>query len=944
MPDAPDRLKAALSDRYAIEREIGQGGMATVYLAQDLKHDRKVALKVLQPELAAVMGSERFLREIETLAGLRHPHILPLYDSGDADGLLYYVMPFVEGESLGDRLARETQLPVDEALTIAREAAGALAYAHERGIIHRDIKPDNIMLEGGHAVVADFGIARAIGEAGGDKLTQTGMAVGTPQYMSPEQAGGQANIDARSDVYALAAVLYEMLAGEAPYTGPTLHVVLAKSLTDPIPSIRRIRPAVPESVDTAITKALERTPADRHPTVAAFAEALEAERVGVRKAGRAGPLRWKPWAAAVAVAVVGAGAVYAIKGIAGWTGGDAAAANRETVSVVLAVAPTEDEDLPLSPAAMRVALERGLVESPYVTPLGLPQVQEALEVMERDPEAPLDDQTALEVAFRTGAGGVVTPRVTRVGSGFLLSASILDPEGVVMASPTANAATEDALLPALDTLSLEIRRALGESEITLEQSRSLTLLLTPSLEALRLYVEAEPLMRTDARGALALLNQAIEIDPDFAVAHAGVAGALIFDNGDFFEPLERAFEMVDRLAPDLQFLIGAFGTQFLERDHASTAEILQAGLDAQLSQESVDPFFTQATIGLLMSAHEELGDRERTRALQDLWFALADSGTVFAAGIWQVQAFQLANAGDATGMEAALERHESEEGPDPHGFATVYAALPSWDRAAEVLREPPPSNWPTDRLRIPALLGTVEAVRGRPAASRAAFAEALFVAVDYPDTTWVPSIQLEQAAAELFALNDPVRARAALEPILALTPPETGRLRRYYAKARALAAATCVATSGEIEATVDLACAGGAPTDSIRDYLETAERQAWEALAVERFEDAILLGNDERVVRGGSVGRPARLAGALAYERVGQPDAAAALYENFVRMEYGYSLHAAATYVMRSIALRRLVTLGGEAAQRAREQLERDWAEAESEFLRDVADPLLGGR
>ncbi|MHC4769618.1 MAG: serine/threonine-protein kinase, partial [Planctomycetota bacterium] len=238
MTDTLEHLKAALADRYAIEREIGSGGMAVVYLARDLRLDRAVALKVLRPELAASLGVERFIREIEIAGKLNHPNILPLYDSGEADGLLYYAMPYVEGESLRDLLAREQQLPLDEALRITREVADALSHAHAYGVIHRDIKPENIMFQAGHAVVSDFGIARAVTEAGGEKLTQTGVAVGTPAYMSPEQAAGVGTIDARSDVYALGCLLYEMLAGEAPFTGPTAQAIMARHAMDPVPSLR----------------------------------------------------------------------------------------------------------------------------------------------------------------------------------------------------------------------------------------------------------------------------------------------------------------------------------------------------------------------------------------------------------------------------------------------------------------------------------------------------------------------------------------------------------------------------------------------------------------------------------------------------------------------------------------------------------------------------------
>ncbi len=279
-----DRLSAALADRYRIERELGQGGMATVYLAQDLKHDRKVALKVLRPELSIALGHERFLREITTTANLRHPNILPLYDSGRTDGqtdgrtveLFYYVMPYIEGESLRDRLAREEQLPLNDALRIACEVADALGYAHGRGVIHRDIKPENILLERGHAVVADFGIARAVSVVGADKLTQTGMAIGTPIYMSPEQSEGEGRVDGRSDLYSLGCMLYEMLAGEPPYSGPTALAIIAKRLLEPVPRISTLRATVSPALEAVLTRVLAKAPADRFATAEDFVAALTA--------------------------------------------------------------------------------------------------------------------------------------------------------------------------------------------------------------------------------------------------------------------------------------------------------------------------------------------------------------------------------------------------------------------------------------------------------------------------------------------------------------------------------------------------------------------------------------------------------------------------------------------------------------------------------------------
>ena len=279
-----DRLTTALADRYRIARELGAGGMATVYLAHDLKHDRDVAIKVLHPDLGAALGGERFLSEIKTTAKLQHPHILPLLDSGEAEGLLFYVMPYVSGETLRDRLSRERQLPVEDALRIAREVADALNAAHALGIIHRDIKPENILLQGGHALVADFGIALAVQTAGGARMTQTGLSLGTPQYMSPEQAMGEKVIDARSDIYALAAVTYEMLVGEAPFTGPSVQAIVARVMTEDPRAISSQRKAVPAGVEAAVLRALEKLPADRFATAAEFAAALSATSTAPRAA------------------------------------------------------------------------------------------------------------------------------------------------------------------------------------------------------------------------------------------------------------------------------------------------------------------------------------------------------------------------------------------------------------------------------------------------------------------------------------------------------------------------------------------------------------------------------------------------------------------------------------------------------------------------------------
>ena len=314
MIDTVTRLTAALGDHYRLERELGRGGMATVYLAEDLKHHRRVAIKVLHPELSAVIGSERFLKEIELTANLQHPHILPLYDSGAAEPFLYYVMPYVDGETLRVRLERERQLPVADTIRIAREVADALEYAHRRNVVHRDIKPENILLQGGHALVADFGIALAVQQAGGERMTQTGMSLGTPQYMSPEQAMGDRSVDHRADIYALAAVTYEMLAGEPPFIGPSSQAIVAKVMTErPKPLVLQ-RPSIPDAVERAIFTGLEKLPADRFGTAESFAAALAAD-TAPRASGRHARASRAPWL----IPAVTAGAL-ALGALAFWAG------------------------------------------------------------------------------------------------------------------------------------------------------------------------------------------------------------------------------------------------------------------------------------------------------------------------------------------------------------------------------------------------------------------------------------------------------------------------------------------------------------------------------------------------------------------------------------------------------------------------------------------------
>jgi serine/threonine-protein kinase len=486
LPDLSQRLQDALSARYRIERALGRGGMATVFLAEDLKHGRRVAIKVLDPEVAAAIGAERFLGEIATVARLTHPHILPLHDSGVADGLLFYVMPYVEGESLRDRLAREKQLPLEDALRIAREVADALDYAHRRGIVHRDIKPENILLDEQHATVADFGVARAIAAVGDEKLTRTGVTVGTPSYMSPEQVTG-GSVDTRSDVYALGCVLYEMLAGQAPFTGPTAESIVFQHLNAAPPRVTLLRPSVPGQVEQVITKALAKTPADRFATGAEFADAagLLGDLTSVRSQRPAA----RP-----------------------------ASARKGPPSV--AVLPFVD----MSPAKDQEYLGDGIAEeliNALVRVRGLQVVArtsafafKGANVDVREIGRRLDVDTVLEGSVRTSGNRLrVTAQLISVADGFHLWSERFDRELVDVF------AIQDEISLALVA---KLKGELLAGEETALRRRS-----TADHEAYNLYLKGlHFLYRPDPESlarALSFFRDATVRDPDFALAHAGMA-------------------------------------------------------------------------------------------------------------------------------------------------------------------------------------------------------------------------------------------------------------------------------------------------------------------------------------------------------------------------------------------------------------------------------------
>ncbi len=538
-----ERLAAALNDRYRIERELGEGGMATVYLAHDLKHDRDVALKVLKPELALALGGERFLAEIRVMATLQHPNLLPLFDSGEADGLLFYVMPFVEGDTLRMRLAKEPQLPVDETIRLVTLMAGALDFAHVRGVIHRDLKPENILLQAGQPVIADFGIALAVAQAGGERITETGLSLGTPHYMSPEQATGTETVDARSDQFALGAVTYEMLVGEPPHTGPTVPAIIARVMTETPRSVRATRQAVPAGVDAAILRSIEKSPADRFASCGEFAEALSTGARPVEVATAAVQDRAAPARSAISrrAAIAGGLVGVALVATVGFVLSRSSRPNNQSSAAVattersLAVLPFSSVggDTANAYFAAGIADELGSALT-RIPGLRLAGHASAARVKERG-DAAVDIGKALNV------GAVLDGSVRRAGNRIRVTAELTSTtDGRVIWNETYERPLED-VFAVQDEITraivgaLQVRLANGAADPGKGRGG------TTNLAAYDLYLRGLQAYRGRNNGVVdaeRYVREAIARDPGYAAAHALLASVLLVQ--PFYVPVRPA--------------------------------------------------------------------------------------------------------------------------------------------------------------------------------------------------------------------------------------------------------------------------------------------------------------------------------------------------------------------------------------------------------------------
>jgi len=521
MPEIDVRLSSVLADRYRLERQLGEGGMAIVYAAEDVRHHRQVAVKVLRPELGAALGAERFVREIEIVAGLRHPHILPLYDSGEADGFLYYVMPLVEGETLRARIERERQLPIDDALRFAREIADALAYAHSRGVVHRDIKPENILIEGEHAVVADFGIAKAVAAASAvTPITSTGISVGTPAYMSPEQATADRDVDGRSDLYSLACVLYEMLAGQPPFTGPTVESIVRQHVMAPPPPVTQFRPAVPPAVNDALMRALAKAPADRFNPVGQFSTAIRPSAVtGATAAMVASPRRpvWRTVAMGIVLVLAAAAITWVVaRGRSAPSG-----ANERSVAVL----PFDNLSGDTSVVPLILGVHAEMVTQ--LTKLGGLKVASRTSALEYRNSTKSDREIASELGVATLLRGTIQ----RSGNQVRFAVSLADaPQGKELwAESYDRPYTAENLFEVQGDIARQVASAL-RVQLSDQQQRQMARVPTRNVEALDAYYRGLLAWTDRSSGekdtlSVHHLERAVELDTSFVAAWALLAQA-----------------------------------------------------------------------------------------------------------------------------------------------------------------------------------------------------------------------------------------------------------------------------------------------------------------------------------------------------------------------------------------------------------------------------------
>jgi tetratricopeptide (TPR) repeat protein len=879
MADVPGALADALRDRYSIERELGRGGMATVYLARDLKHGRLVALKVLRPGLVTAVASERFLREVQIAARLAHPHILPLLDSGAANAWPYFTMPFAEGETLRARLVREKQLSFEDGLRIACEVADALQYAHAQGVVHRDIKPENILIEVGHAVVSDFGIARAVTAAASEQLTEAGLAIGTPAYMSPEQATAAAQVDGRSDIYSLGCVVYEMIAGHPPFLGDTAREVLARHAIDPVPPLRAARPGTPAQVEEAVARALAKAPADRFSTAGGFAHALRVADVAAAKGGgdTASRVTRRRLAFVAAVAAVTVALVaVSLDNLLLDRSLVARGVLRPRERVLVADFGSSAGDSALA-GALSEALRVDLAASRVTTTVPPEYVQQVLRRMERDPGTRLSSPLAREVAMRDGIAAFVTGELTRAGADYVISVQLLDTksgEALIALRESARDSTE--ILATLDDVSKGLRKHMGEALKEVRAARPLEQVTTRSLGALQKYSLALAARRRgDQKGAIALLREAVALDTAFAMAYRqlGELGGIWGRPSEELDAVSRAYYHRDHLTDRERYLTEAsyYRNVLGDRDRAMTAYRTLLALHPD----------DETALRNLSLGYSEIRNYERAESLAQRAILVAPDEP----GAYMTLMFAQVARGRFDRAEATLAAMGSRTGMEPFllfGAGVLAAQRGDYDSATSLLRglrqrTGESAEW---RVRTSVFLGNVAAVQGQLVDAeehlRAAVAvseadgrpgEALFWKVGW---AWIDLWHLGRGARSI----EQVDAALQRQPLSRLEPPDRPYLwlAEFYAEAGRLRHARMLLEEferatppGERRMTEDR-------WHGVLGVIALAERRTGDAVIEFRLAD-----------RGPcalcAVGWLAR-----AYDMAGEADSAIAFYERYVNM------------------------------------------------------------
>jgi tetratricopeptide (TPR) repeat protein/tRNA A-37 threonylcarbamoyl transferase component Bud32 len=977
MPTTIEQLKQVLGDRYAIEREIGAGGMATVYLAEDLKHQRKVAIKVLRSEITAALGADRFHREIRIAAQLEHPNVLTLIDSGDAEGMLYYVMPYISGESLREKLAKEHELPINEAVRILRDAVDALAHAHEKGVVHRDIKPDNVLLSGRHALVTDFGVAKAVSEATGrDKLTTAGVSLGTPTYMAPEQAAADPHIDQRADIYAIGVVAYELLTGRPPFTGNTPQQVLSAHVTETPDPVTKHRQTVPPQLEQLVMRCLEKKPADRWQSAEELLPALEAVSTpsgGITPTGtqpisgfdyeaaarRSHPVRvavlfgvgavavlavlyglvmllglpdwvmvagvalvvlalpitlltghherqraldrttgaaiptppgtarhlftWKRaligGAVAAAALAVAAGGYMAMRNLGIGPVGTLVATGRIEEGAVVILADfadnTGDSTLALT---VTDAFGIDLARSEAVTLMQPGWVRDALQRMTLPPDARVDANVARELAIREGADAVIAGEINRAGGGYVLSARLLEPEtGDVIEAFRETASDSTEIIEAIDRLSKGFRERVGESLRSLRDSPRLGYATTSSLEALRLYTQANRIMNAEADidRALPLYEQAVAIDPEFAAAHRKI-GTELWNWGRSptrrNEAYTRAYELRDRLRPYERAMVESDYHANVLGDLESAVRVLQSYYDSHPDE-----------LGVLNNLAVRYNAMRRWDQAEPLLQILVDSGPGF-----RLPHSNLIHALVAQGkVDAAEESYRvyAEHFPDYPGRlytrSSLSASAGDYEDAERHIRELRDAH-PSDRsIRSGTSnrLGLYALREGKLAEAERYFRERIELAPTQEahisraiNLAWIHSQFRQQANVGIQIIEE----QLAQFPLDSVPPADRPYLALAYFYANAGELERARAVMAEYESAVDEAVR---ETRSFRFGVSGAI-----ALAEDSYDDALaqFRMRDERI--------QSPVSGlwdiALAYDGAGELDSAIAVRERFVETPY----------------------------------------------------------